>query len=394
MRHISLLFFITILISGCDKHAGEKHAHQAHAEEHEEQEKLTLTAAQIEATGMRFGKIDNRNLSGAVRASGMLELPPQNQARVSTQAGGVITKVHVIPGDEVKAGQTLALLESPQITQLQEEYRKAVQDLKYAKQEYERQKGLWDDNVIAEKKYQAAETEYQGKQNLVSSLKTQLLAVGISPGTAATGNFQRYAPLRSPIGGFVHKIHVNTGSFVEPGKDIFWIVDNHHVHIDLQIYEKDLDKVKVGQLIHFGFSENGEKPYCAEIFAVGKAYDEQTRSVSIHAEIKNNQNKNFLPGMYIHASIMTDSSSVPSLPQDAIIRQGDLHYLFVVEKPATDNSPAIFRKVPVKTGMADGGYIHVTPLEEIGKNELIVTEGAYYLKAKILQEEGGGGHHH
>jgi cobalt-zinc-cadmium efflux system membrane fusion protein len=254
---------------------------------------------------------------------------------------------------------------------------------------------LYDEKIVAGKKFQSAEADYKSQRGLLSSFESQLLQIGISPSNVSKGSIVKTISIKSPINGFIHKIHVNTGSYVEPAKEIFMVVDNHHIHIDLHVFEKEIVKVKEGQTVFFTLSNAPETQYEAKIFAVGKAFETETRSVSVHADILGNKSKNLLPGMYVDGRIQVDKELVDALPDDAIISDGGLSYIFIVADSANQQKDAYsFKRVPVQTGVTDLGYTQITSLEKININAKYVTKGAYYLQAQMKQSQETGESHH
>jgi cobalt-zinc-cadmium efflux system membrane fusion protein len=123
MRNIVFVFFLIgiVFLNSCTSHKEESTKENVVEEVHASNE-VSLTKEQYEGIKIQVGKIERKNLSSLVKASGVLDLPPQNKASVSSLVGGVITKIHVIQGDLVKQGQTLATLEHPDILRLQQDY--------------------------------------------------------------------------------------------------------------------------------------------------------------------------------------------------------------------------------------------------------------------------------
>lgn len=399
MNYIRIAFamFICLLsLDGCNFIKEEEHKEEASESHHEERNKeyVSLTKEQFKGVKIQLGSFEKKNLTNLIKASGVLDLPPQNKASISSFMGGIITKINVIQGDFVQEGAVLATLEHPDILRLQQDYLETKSNLEYSQKEYYRQKELYDEKIVSGKKFQAAEAEYKSHKAMISSLENQLWQLGISPKKVTPGSMIQSIPVKSPMQGFVHKIAVNTGSYVEPAKEIFMIVDNHHIHIDLQIYEKDVPMVNVGQSVYFTLANAPEEQYEAKIFAVGKAFESETKSVSVHADIKKNKNKNLLPGMYVDGRIEVDESRVDALPEEAIVSQGVLKYIFVKIDSAFHDE-LIFKRIPVQTGVSEMGYTEVTLLEKIPANAMVVVKGTYYLAAKMKQaEEGEGGDSH
>ncbi len=398
-------FLLALFIeSGCQpgKHSHDDHEHahdQGESEKNDQNESeshLTLTKKQIDIIGMRIGFPSPQYLEGMIPANGTLELPPQNKAAVSSLVGGLISRIFVIQGDKVSAGQTLAIIENPEIIQLQENYLKARADLEYARDEFERQEILADEKVVATKKFQMALTDYENKKTIAASLESQLRLLAVSIEDVRKGKLVSSIPVKTPINGYIHRVNIATGSYASPGIELFSVVDNHHVHIDLHIFEKDADKVKVGQKVLFGFAEKSEKNYEAEIFAVGKAYDETSRSIGIHAEIRDNKSELLMPGMYVHARIVTEQRRVEALPEEAFVMMGELHYVYALTDTIIGgDTNYIFTKFPVKMGISDNGFSAYTFIEQPSANYPLALKGAYYLKAMEIQSQGGDpGHSH
>jgi cobalt-zinc-cadmium efflux system membrane fusion protein len=222
--------------------------------------------------------------------------------------------------------------------------------------------------------------------------------LGLEMNEIEEGKISLTVPVNAPIQGYVRKIGINIGTYVEPQMDMFEIVDNHHIHIDLLVYESDINKIRKGQKVNFRVSNLGDKELQAKIFAVGKAFEDDLKAVRIHAEIEN-QNDELIPGMYVDGRIIVDDYEVNSLPETAIIREGETSYIFIKAEDdhneVENNAPGEhfnFRKTAVKTGAADNGFTEVLPLEEINDSALVVIYGAYYLDSEM--SKGDAEHHH
>lgn len=197
-------------------------------------EGVTLTQSQLDAVGIRLGSIEQKNLKSVVKASGQLEVPPQNKAEVTLLMGGVVNQVFVLEGQHVSKGQKLATIENNQLIQLQQDYMAALSSLSYAAKEYERQRELNEANAGTGKIYQQSQTALQNEQAKVSALSRQLRQVGVSPESAAHGRFITQIPVYAPISGTIGKIVIQTGSYAEPARPLMNIIDNSKVHCDTQ----------------------------------------------------------------------------------------------------------------------------------------------------------------
>jgi cobalt-zinc-cadmium efflux system membrane fusion protein len=173
------------------------------------------------------------------------------------------------------------------------------------------------------------------------------------------------------------------------------------MHVDLLVYEKDLLKVKEGQTVHFVLTNQSNKEIEGTIFNVGKSFENETKTVAVHAHIED-KDALLIPGMYVNALIDIGSNEVKTLPEDAIVQAEGRSFIFLYEKendeaedPEQDGhshgpEKTHFSRIEVKTGPSQLGYIQVTPLEKIHQGDKIVLSGAYYLQSHLQKEESGG----
>jgi cobalt-zinc-cadmium efflux system membrane fusion protein len=369
-------------------------------------EEVHLLRQQMDVMEIELGTFRYLSLSASVKANGQLELPPQNKASLSAVMGGRVRSIEVVEGDYVRQGQVLATLEDPRFVEMQERYLSAKSRLAYLENEYRRKKSLHEDSLSSAKAFQEAEAEYRSAAATVRALETSLRMLEIDPAALDSGAFLREVPVRSPINGFVRLVEVNMGKYVQPEEEMFEIVDNDHIHIDLKVYEKDIARVHQGQPVLFTLTSSPDSVFRGSIFAVGKAFERDPKAVVVHAEIDNKYG-NLMPGMYVDARIVTRSDTVRALPDDAIVSDGGLHYIFV-RKPGEghvhphDHEPGAdshhdayaFLKVEVNTGLSDIGYTEVVPAYKLQDDVQVVTRGAFYLLAEMKKGEGGHGHHH
>lgn len=372
---------------------------------------VELNQAQFETAGITLGTFSPKNLSAVVNANGYTKLPPQNQADVSVFVSGIVKSISVHQGQTVRKGQVLAMIESPEFTRIQQEYLTSKSQLEFLKLEYERQRILNEEEVTAKKVYQKTKADYDMEKARFASLSKQLQTMNINPGNGVVAT----VPVVAPISGSIKDINIKIGSTVAPGQALVNIIDNSQLHVDLLVYEKDLLKVKTGQTVRFVLTNQGDTEITGKIFSVGKAFENETKSVAIHADI-DNKNRQLISGMYVNAVIDVGTSTVDAVPIDAVIKAEGREFIFVLEgvhdaAPAAtthaqdghvhENEPAQpagkvyhFQRIEVKTGTAELGYIQVTPVQEMPANAKIVLKGAYYLQSHLLKNDGGGGHDH
>ena len=223
-----MLMTLTIISCGESKTESD-HDDATHSETEEnhskEDEIVTLTAKQYDVLQMEVDTLAQRNMSGYVEANGQLEVPPQNEATITTVVGANVVSIEVIEGDKVNKGQTVAYLSHPNIIQKQTDYLNAYSNSQFLKKEYERQKTLYDAGVGSGANFQKAEAEYQASLSMVNGLEAQLQQLNVSASGVRNGTIYQRVALRSPIQGSVEKVEVKTGQYVEPQTDLMEIVD-------------------------------------------------------------------------------------------------------------------------------------------------------------------------
>ncbi|MDE3213986.1 MAG: efflux RND transporter periplasmic adaptor subunit [Bacteroidota bacterium] len=344
---------------------------------------VVLTQKQLEGIGIELDTVEHKDLSGSVMTNGYIVLPPQQKADVSTFIGGVVKSINVIPGDYVKKGQMLALLESPDYIQLQEDFLKAESKLTYEEKDYERQKEMLGANATSSKIYQQTLNDFTSAQALVLSLENKLRLLNISVKDLENGKMVSDIPLLSPINGYVQKVNANVGKFIGPTNAMFEVINNSILFIDLQVFQQDIEKVKLGQKIYFTLPGYPGQPqqYLATIYAIDEAFDSSTKSVTVHARMHQQAKTKLLPGTYINGYIQTGRHYEDALPDAAVYKQGEIENVFILRQTKTvgKNKEYYFLPVEVRTGISEGGYTSVTFLEKLPPNVKIVTKGTYYL---------------
>lgn len=416
---------LSAFLTSCDKQVNEDQeldAPSTHAEDgapegegHEEgaheEGMVSLTPMQRQAINLELGPLKLKNLSTSVKATGELELPPQNEANVSAIVGGNVYKINVIEGDKVRKGQTLALLEHPDFVQMQVDLQESASRLEYLEKEYKRQQSLYEQKVGSGKAFQEAQAAYTSTKASVEGLKAKLNILNVNTEKVLAGQINRFIPVISPIGGFIKKVNIKMGQYVAPQEMLFGVVDNSHIHADLMVFEKDISKVKVGQKVSFTVANRPQGSYAGKIYSVGKNFEEDRKAVHVHADIEGNT-ENLIPGMYIEGRIAVNDMSTLALPEAAIVSEGEKSFIFVkTEEEHTENNEGddgveekaprehnssdekwTFKQVPVITGAEDTGWVEVRLLEPLPDSVQVAYNGAYNLISEMGKGETGHGH--
>lgn len=387
MKRILYILFITIglmqgfLLAACNSEKATEESEKEVTEE--EAPALELTTAQMKAVGIALGNLEERNLTAVVKASGQLAVPPQNQAEISVISGGIMREIYVIEGQQVRKGQVLASVENQELVRIQQDYLAAKNNFTYVEAEYNRQRELRAAGAGTGKSFQSSEATYNAERARIRAFEKQLSQLGVNASSISSGNIVSRFPILSPISGTIGHITETTGSFIQPGTSIMEVTDNSKIHCDLTVFEKDLMKVKVGQKVDFQLTNQEDIAITGIVNGINKSFENESKGVIVHAVINNTAKMNLIPGMYVTALIGVGNQLATAVPVDAVVRSEGRQFLFAVEKSDPSAQKFTFRRVEVKTGVSELGYVQITPVEELEKGSKIIIHGAFYLQSKV-----------
>lgn len=331
---------------------------------------LIATKAQFESEQMVLGKLSNQLFEHTLSASGMIDVPPHNKANISTFMGGYIVKTPLLVGDRVKKGQLLVTLENTEYVELQQQYLEVAEQLTYLKNEFDRQKTLYEEKISSQKNYLQAESNYKSSLAHYNGLKKKLQMLNIDPSSVENGQFTSTINLYAPIEGNVSKVNVSNGSYVSPANVILELVDTDHIHLELSVFEKDIMHIKKGQNIRFKIPEASHETYEAEVHLVGTTIDETTRRVKVHGHLKDEEEP-FVVGMFAEAIIITNAEEHPALPISAMVNLDNKSFVLVLDNSSDSNYT--FEKLLIETGKISETHIQILNPEIIeGKTILLI----------------------
>ena len=380
--------------TGHQDHAEGEAGHEGEEEGHSEEgmAELHLSDLKFESLGIKIDTLPTRSLSGVVEANGQLEVPPQHEATVTAILGANVTSIKVIEGDKVSKGQVLAYLAHPNLSSIQSNYVRAYSQLQYLEKEYERQKKLYEENVGSGKTYQQTLADYQTIKGEAKGYEAQLKQLNLNVEKIRQGEIYDQVPVVSPIKGYIEKVEVQLGQFVDPQTVMFMIVNTDHIHADLMVFEKDVHKVKKGQKLSFTVESVPGNTLTAKIYSVGKQFEQNPKAVHVHAEI--DQKEDFLiPGMYINGKIRTGDDRVKALPESAIIEEEGKPYIFMAEAHEEDGKTEwAFKAIEVRTGITEDGWVEIKLLEPLPDGTQVAWNNAYYLISEMKKSQTSHSH--
>ena len=391
MNRLFTLFFL--LLAGCFSAPGEHHDdhddHDDHGEDHQEMVELSpeaIKAARIEVQAVTAGV-----LSDGLSLPARVVLDPRKDAMVSAWIAGQVDSIAVRPGETVTRGQQLAQVQSPELGEAVAAFRTATARDDAADARMERLKRLEADGVSSRAQILEAEADHAEAEGDLEAAEERLRVLGIplNVGNPHDGHhFPSRVPVRSPIAGKVLTADASVGERVEPGQTLFRVGNLDEVWLLLDVYERDLSRVRQGQTVRFSVEAWPEESFEGEVAQVGDWIEPEARTIEVRVMVANPEHK-LKPNMFATAELTTNRE-IPEqgivLSLDAVVRLKGAEVVFVEEDPGH------FEARPVVTGKRTATQVLVTSGVELG--ERVVTEGAFVLKSELEKSELGEGHAH
>ena len=306
-----------------------------------------------------------KDQGSTLRLPGRLVWNEDHTVRVVPQLAGRIQKITVEIGSEVKAGEILATLSSPDYGQAQADASKAQADQQLAKHALERQRELHAAGIVADKDFQQTEAEATRARAEADRASRRLAGLG----GAGDGTYT----LRSPLAGIVVERNLNPGLEFRPeqsGDPLFVVTDPTSLWLRLDASEADLAALKAGEKISLQVKQYPNERFAGVIRHVGDFVDPATRTIRVRGDVPN-ADRRLKGGMFVTALIELPPTQALLVPVAAVFLIGEQRYVFVEE--ATGRY--ILRAV--QAGPERDGRIEI--LSGVKEGEKVVSEGNLHL---------------
>ena len=215
--------------------------------------------------------------------------------------------------------------------------------------------------------------DYNTQKIALSALSEKLKLINVNPQGLSENNLSKAVNIYSPIDGFVSRVNVNIGKYVNPADILFELVNTSDIHLNIKVFEKDLEKLSIGQKV-MAYNNQSDKKHPCEIILISQDLSSE-RTAEVHCHFLE-YDKTLLPGMYMNADIEVKSNHVLTLPEDAIVNFEGKEYVFINDKGKE------YSLTEVKTGSKENGFIEILGGEKISQKS-VVTKGAYTLLMKL-----------
>lgn len=337
--------------------------------------KINLSAEELQQSNITVTKIQLEKVSDQLILSANITANQDRIAFVAPRVEGKLIKVTANLGDQVKAGQSLAVIDSIQMGEARAEYRHAQSELKLAEANFQRTDKLYKDEVVPQRQWLEVKNAYERAQTTARESADHLhILVGSSDTGIST------FVITAPFSGVVIEKDAVMGELAKPEGKLFTIADLSTVWIEADVSEKDLGKLTIGSPATVSVSSFPEDSFKGKVSYISSIFDKETRTVKARIELPNPDRKLRID-MFARAVIdLTSSREALILPQEAVLLVQGQSIVYVeneggFEARAVEVGEQLNKGVVITSGLKAG--------------EQVVTGGAYALKSRQLKSQIG-----
>lgn len=379
--------------------------------------RVQLTSAEsIAKAGIDVDVVQERPMMDAITANGELTFDPSRVGHLSTRVPGTVTAVFKTLGDNVTAGEILALVDASNVGQTKSQLLQAVVQFQLKKSTADRLRPLSNSGGVPQKSIIEAEAALQEAEvGLISSrqalsnlgfdlpddleaadphkLADQLRFLGIPASIVSSlpagTKTATLIPIRAPYDGVIVDSDVVAGEVVETSRPMFTVSDPRRMWLILSVRQEDAKYVRRGLTVQFR-SDNTDQQVNGEIAWISPAVDQHTRTLQVRVIVANEdgslRDKTFGTGRIV----LRKEPNAIVVPSDALQSTPDAHFVFVRDKNYFDEtSPKFFHVRQVRIGARDGQFVEL--LAGVLPGEVIVSKGSNVLLAQLLRSNLGAG---
>jgi membrane fusion protein, heavy metal efflux system len=352
---------------------------------------LTITLEQGQRAGIKIETVGERVSTDAngQLTTGVVQPNSYRETPVMSLVGGIVRSVGPELGQNVRKGQTVAIVSSNDLAEAQTKYLAALAELEEHHKHHARAEKLVSIGAASREELESATSKLKAAESELANLRQRLLLLGLSSqrvsALQSTSQVSAEVSLPAPASGTVTSRTVNSGEVIEANKELMRVTDLSSVWVVGQVYEKDLGKVHVGSGASVTTDAYPGRVFRGHISYVDPKVDPQTRTAQARIELAN-RGQQLKIGMYVNvafAALAGTQSTTPVVPIAAVQNLANQQVVFVV---STD--PNVFALRPVRLGPESNGYYPV--LEGLTAGDRIVTEGSFMLRAEWLKSHPNG----
>ena len=340
-------------------------------EEDTENQQPSLLIKDILATNkaVKIDSIQTKVVKQTIKCTGRIDIPPNEMLSVHSRTAGFIEDIKFLPGDYVKKGALLLTIVNPELVVKQRLFLETKAEYNRAAKDFARKQTLYEEQATSQKTYEESNANFELLRAKYLGLKNELQLLGINvKALEEEQKYQNQIGLYAADEGWVHSVFANKGKMVSPQDKLMEIANNNHVHLELQVLAKDSPLLEKGQPVKFTLPNRTEQ-FNATIVKLNPMVNDETGTLNIHCHIEDEDATIVKAGMFINAEITVDANKVKGLPAEALIKEGENYFAYVVEGD-------YLIKHLLKNTKELNGFI---TFDDIPYNQMLV-EGAYYVE--------------
>jgi cobalt-zinc-cadmium efflux system membrane fusion protein len=365
-KNIIYIFIAGALLMACnDKKATE----QEKVVEENTVEEIVLTKAQLKNIELDYVAIEQKGIGAIIKANGSIDVPPESMVSISAPMGGYLKYTRLLPGLKVKKGEVLAIVEDQQFVEMGREYLTTKNKVELNKIDFQKQKELYAQKAISEKAYLEAKSGLEILEINLQSLSEKLKLIGIDANKLSVDKISSKVNILSPINGYVSKVNVNVGKYLSPNDILFELINPDDIHLNIQIFQRDIPNLAIGQRVITYTNEHPEVKYKADIILIGRGLNEN-KAVDVHCHFEK-PDHDLIPGMFMNVEIESSIKKTWVVKESSVLQFENANYLVIAKNDST------FELLQVKTGIKEKSDIEIIDASEELKNAKVVGKGAY-----------------
>lgn len=367
-----LISIVAISLIACQNKATNEHSVYA------ESTKIILNEEELKSLKILITTIQRKEFAKTLHCKGKIDVPPQNIYLLSVPLGGYLKYTHLLPGMPIKKNEVIAIMEDPQYIQIQEDYLSTKNQLSVSEKNYLRQKELWEQKAVSDKVFEQAWAEYENNKIKLKSLEEKLKLININPGELTSDKISKNINIYAPFTGYVTSVNFSTGKYIPPAEVLFELVNPEDIHLNIKVFDNDLEYLQIGQKVWAYTNSSPEKKYLCEIILINKVV-ENDGTINVHCHF-NKYDESLIPGTFMQADVMVEKSDDYAINAEAVVFHNNKNYVFV----QTNNKT--FEMTEVQKSWENDKFIGISNYQNL-LNKKIVSTNAYALLMKLKKNE-------
>lgn len=342
---------------------------------------IELTDEQIGRGDFRFYPVKEEQLIIKLPVYGKITIPESQKAHISLRTKGIVKDAKKNIGDRIQKGETLAILESKELAESKSDYLRSLARLNLQKRLYENEKNLFSKKLGKEQELYQSENAFLEAEIEKNLFERKLALFGLKNEEIENIQGEPYESLslfevKAPFDATILKRDITVGEALQEGIDIYELADLSTLYLNLAIYPKDSESIKIGQKLTFE-DINGKKGV-ATIQKISPVLDEQNGKLLALATLEN-KNNIWIPGTPVTAEITTHTFHAQTcVPKEAVVSIEETPYVFIVNGNQ-------FQLREVSLGLKDEQFAHL--ISGVSPGEEVVSKNAVLLKCELTKQE-------